>query len=82
MNGYGGDQLLIRYLDQNCPLKIKQRIWKQDEAFFQSQVLELLNEYHHDEDLQRLAMNLRPDSYQELLTERLAIMCIRQMEMI
>ncbi|CDH53519.1 negative elongation factor b [Lichtheimia corymbifera JMRC:FSU:9682] len=55
---------------QNCPLKIKQRIWKQDEAFFQSQVLELLNEYHHDEDLQRLAMNLRPDSYQELLTER------------
>lgn len=62
--------LFICYLIQNCPLKIKQRIWKQDEAFFQSQVLELLNEYHHDVDLQRLAMNLRPDSYQEVLTER------------
>ncbi|KAI9323386.1 cofactor of BRCA1-domain-containing protein [Dichotomocladium elegans] len=55
---------------QNCPLNVKQQIWKQDETFFQVQVLSMLNEYHHDEELQKLSMNLRPDSYQEVLTER------------
>ncbi|ORZ25245.1 cofactor of BRCA1-domain-containing protein [Absidia repens] len=55
---------------ENCPLNIKKRIWKKDEAFFQQQMLSMLNDYHHDEGLQSLAMNLKPDSYQEVIEER------------
>ncbi|KAI8370436.1 uncharacterized protein BYT42DRAFT_502423 [Radiomyces spectabilis] len=52
---------------EQCPLNIKQRIWKQDEGFFQQQMMSILNEYHHDDTLQALAMNLKPDSYQEVI---------------
>ncbi|KAI8344275.1 cofactor of BRCA1-domain-containing protein [Chlamydoabsidia padenii] len=55
---------------ENCPLNIKKRIWKKDETFFQKQMLSLLNDYHHDERLQALAMNLKPDSYQEVIEQR------------
>lgn len=55
---------------ENCPLNIKQRIWKQDESFFQQTMISLLNDYHHDEALQLLALNLRPDNYQEMIEER------------
>ncbi|KAI9308217.1 cofactor of BRCA1-domain-containing protein [Cunninghamella echinulata] len=55
---------------ENCPLNIKKRIWKDDEHFFQQQMLGMLNDYHHDERLQTLAMNLKPDSYQEVIEER------------
>jgi hypothetical protein len=55
---------------QNCPMNIKQRVWKQDESFFQSTMLSILNDYHHHEVLQSLAMNLRPGSYQELIEDR------------
>lgn len=54
----------------NCPLNIKQRIWKQDESFFQQTMIGILNEYHHNEDLKEIALNLKPDSYQETLQER------------
>lgn len=54
----------------NCPLNIKQRVYKQDEAFFQQSMLPLLNSYHHDETLQKLAINLKPDSYQEVIEQR------------
>lgn len=54
----------------NCPLNIKHRIWKQDESFFQQTMISLLNGYHHDKELQSLALNLKPDSYQETLQER------------
>ncbi|KAI8090045.1 uncharacterized protein BX664DRAFT_240731, partial [Halteromyces radiatus] len=56
---------------ENCPLNIKKRIWKKDESFFQQQMLGMLNDYHHDEGLQLLAMNLKPDSYQEVIEESL-----------
>jgi hypothetical protein len=55
---------------ENCPMNIKQRVWKQDESFFQQTMITLLNDYHHDESLQTLALNLRPDSYQEMIEER------------
>ena len=55
---------------ENCPMNIKQRIWKQDETFFQQTMITLLNDYHHDEALQQLALNLKPDSYQEMIEER------------
>ncbi|KAI9027163.1 cofactor of BRCA1-domain-containing protein [Phycomyces nitens] len=55
---------------ENCPLNIKQRIWKQDEGFFQGQMLNVLNDYHHNERLQALAMNLKPESYQSVIEER------------
>ncbi|KAK4511142.1 uncharacterized protein ATC70_012354 [Mucor velutinosus] len=55
---------------ENCPLNIKQRIWKQDESFFQQTMISLLNDYHHDEALQLLALDLRPDNYQEMIEER------------
>ncbi|KAI8365513.1 cofactor of BRCA1-domain-containing protein [Blakeslea trispora] len=54
----------------NCPMNIKQRVWKQDESFFQQTMISLLNDYHHDESLQTLALNLKPDSYQEVIEER------------
>lgn len=54
----------------NCPMNIKQRVWKQDESFFQQTMITLLNDYHHDETLQTLALNLKPDSYQEMIEER------------
>ncbi|RCI03227.1 hypothetical protein CU098_008761 [Rhizopus stolonifer] len=54
----------------NCPMNIKQRVWKQDESFFQQTMISLLNDYHHDESLQLLALNLKPDSYQEMIEER------------
>ncbi|CAO3614012.1 unnamed protein product [Mucor hiemalis] len=54
----------------NCPMNIKQRVWKQDESFFQQTMINLLNDYHHDEVLQTLALNLKPDSYQEMIEER------------
>ncbi|KAI7861575.1 cofactor of BRCA1-domain-containing protein [Spinellus fusiger] len=55
---------------ENCPLNIKQRLWKQDEVFFQEQMLTVLNDYHHNEQLQTLAMNLKPESYQGIIEER------------
>lgn len=55
---------------ENCPMNIKQRVWKQDESFFQQTMITLLNDYHHDETLQSLALNLKPDSYQEMIEER------------
>ncbi|KAI8097883.1 uncharacterized protein B0P05DRAFT_461483 [Gilbertella persicaria] len=55
----------------NCPMNIKQRVWKQDESFFQQTMISLLNDYHHDESLQLLALNLKPDSYQEMIEESL-----------
>ncbi|GAA5806260.1 cofactor of BRCA1-domain-containing protein [Helicostylum pulchrum] len=54
----------------NCPMNIKQRVWKQDEHFFQQTMINLLNDYHHDSSLQTLALNLRPESYQEMIEER------------
>jgi hypothetical protein len=54
----------------NCPMNIKQRVWKQDEHFFHQTMITLLNDYHHDVSLQTLALNLRPDSYQEMIEER------------
>ncbi|KAL0076970.1 hypothetical protein J3Q64DRAFT_1647090 [Phycomyces blakesleeanus] len=57
---------------ENCPLNIKQRIWKQDEGFFQGQMLNVLNDYHHNERLQALAMNLKPESYQGVIEESLS----------
>ncbi|ORE04595.1 hypothetical protein BCV72DRAFT_12606 [Rhizopus microsporus var. microsporus] len=54
----------------NCPLNIKQRVWKQDEAFFHQSMLPFLNNYHHDEALQKLTVNLKPDSYQEVIEQR------------
>ena len=30
----------------------------------------MLNMYHYDDDLQEIAMNLRPDSYQDVLSTR------------
>ncbi|KAG0172363.1 Cofactor of BRCA1 [Apophysomyces sp. BC1034] len=55
---------------EHCPITIKRRIWKQDEMFFQQQMLGILNDYHHDDMLQALAMNLKPDSYQEITEAR------------
>ncbi|KAI9494828.1 cofactor of BRCA1-domain-containing protein [Zychaea mexicana] len=70
------DQDTLEALKQNldvfeqCPVNVKQRIWKQDESFFQEQILQMLNMYHYDDDLQEAAMNLRPDSYQDVLSTR------------
>ncbi|KAI8888564.1 hypothetical protein K501DRAFT_240060 [Backusella circina FSU 941] len=54
----------------NCPMNIKQRVWKQDESFFQSTMISILNDYHHNDELQNLAMNLKPGSIQEMIEER------------
>lgn len=59
-----------RAVFNNCPMNIKQRVWKQDEQFFHETMITLLNDYHHDVSLQTLALNLRPDSYQEMIEER------------
>ncbi|KAI7851635.1 cofactor of BRCA1-domain-containing protein [Circinella umbellata] len=70
------DQDVLDTLKQNlevfeqCPVNVKQHIWKQDESFFQEQILQMLNMYHYDDDLQEIAMNLRPDSYQDVLSTR------------
>ncbi|KAI8147809.1 cofactor of BRCA1-domain-containing protein [Fennellomyces sp. T-0311] len=70
------DQSVLDTLKQDlevfdrCPVNVKQRIWKQDESFFQEQILQMLNMYHHDEALQQNAMDLRPDSYQDILSQR------------
>ncbi|KAI9263158.1 cofactor of BRCA1-domain-containing protein [Phascolomyces articulosus] len=55
---------------EQCPVNVKQRIWKQDESFFQEHILQMLNMYHYDDDLQEVAMDLRPDSYQDVLSTR------------
>ncbi|KAG2195363.1 hypothetical protein INT47_004471 [Mucor saturninus] len=59
-----------RAVFDNCPMNIKQRVWKQDEQFFHQTMITLLNDYHHDVSLQALALNLRPESYQEMIEER------------
>ncbi|ORX55586.1 hypothetical protein DM01DRAFT_1334977, partial [Hesseltinella vesiculosa] len=54
----------------NCPMNVKKRIWKKDETFFQQKMLIMLNNYHHDERLQKLSMDLRPQAYQHVFSER------------
>ncbi|KAI7900306.1 cofactor of BRCA1-domain-containing protein [Cokeromyces recurvatus] len=55
---------------ENCPMNIKQRVWKQDESYFQQTMISLVNSYHHDEGLQSLALNIKPDNYQEIIEQR------------
>ncbi|KAI8979320.1 cofactor of BRCA1-domain-containing protein [Mycotypha africana] len=55
---------------KNCPWNIKQRIWKGDENFFHQAMVSLLNEYHHNEELQQLAMNIKPGDYNDLIHQR------------
>ncbi|KAI8986002.1 cofactor of BRCA1-domain-containing protein [Pilobolus umbonatus] len=55
---------------ENCPMNIKQRIWKEDELFFQKTMMSVLNSYHYDDDLKNISLNLQPSSYQEIIEQR------------
>jgi hypothetical protein len=51
-------------------MNIKRRIWKSDEAFFQTHLLRYFNTYHHDSALQLMLKNSKPERVSEVLKER------------
>ncbi|GAB5593379.1 hypothetical protein Unana1_08279 [Umbelopsis nana] len=57
-------------LFEQCPMNIKRRIWKADEAFFQTHLLRYFNTYHHDNALQLMLKNSKPERVSEVLKER------------
>ncbi|KAF7728910.1 Cofactor of BRCA1 [Apophysomyces ossiformis] len=60
-----------KYVDDDTLQKLKNDLAVfEDESFFQQQMLGMLNDYHHDDMLQALAMNLKPESYQEIIETR------------
>ncbi|KAG2187642.1 hypothetical protein INT44_005332 [Umbelopsis vinacea] len=57
-------------LFEQCPMSVKRRIWKSDEAFFQTHLLRYFNTYHHDTKLQLMLKNSKPERVSEVLKER------------